>query len=132
MRQAIRKLPADQRPELRWYTIRSLRPDVREIDVGFVLHGDAGPGSRWAGAARPGDEVGFRAGKATYVPPDGDGRRLLAADETALPALAAILEAHGAGPAPIEAFAEVPDESYRQPLDAAVTWLFRGDDVPGS
>ncbi|OLF18156.1 hypothetical protein BU204_07840 [Actinophytocola xanthii] len=136
VRQAIRALPEDQRPDLRWYTIRRLRREVGEIDVDIVLHGDAGPGSRWAGAARPGHEVGFRAGTATYAPPEGARHRLLAADETALPALAAILESGQAAPEGTEphVFVEVPDESYRQPVaaDVPVSWLYRGGDEPGS
>lgn len=132
VRQAIRKLPEDQRPELRWYTVRALRRDAGEIDVDFVLHGDAGPGSRWASAAAPGHEVGFRAGTATYAPPAGTGPRLLAADETALPALSSILES--ANGAELHAYVEVPDEGYRQPIasEVPVTWLHRGADEPGS
>ncbi|HEX2132343.1 MAG TPA: siderophore-interacting protein [Actinophytocola sp.] len=130
VRQAIRGLPEDRRPELRWYTVRAHRPADAEIDVDFVLHGDAGPGSRWASAATPGDEVGFRAGTATYAPPPGATRHLLAADETALPALSAILESrNGADP---HAYVEVPDASYEQPLAGEVTWLHRGTDAPGS
>ena len=134
VRQAIRGLPEEERPDLRWYTIRALRPADGEIDVDFVLHGDAGPGSRWASAAEPGDEAGFRAGAATYRPPGEGGAHLLAADETALPALSAILEAHGAGPALLHAFVEVPDESYRVPVESTVdiTWLHRGAGEPGS
>lgn len=135
VRQAVRKMPEDRRPELRWYTIRALRPREQEIDVDFVLHGDSGPGSRWAGSARAGFEVGFRAGSATYLPPAGAETELLAADETALPALSAILESrNGGGPSVTHAFVELPDESYRQPVDTSipVTWLYRGTDAPGS
>jgi NADPH-dependent ferric siderophore reductase len=133
VRQAIRRLPEDQRPDLRWYTIRALCQEAREIDVEFVLHGDAGPGSRWASAAEPGDSAGFRAGAATYRPTAEDGDHLLVADETALPALSAILEARGAGPARMHAFVEIPDESYRTPVGSAVRveWLVRGDGEPG-
>lgn len=127
VRQAIRKLPADQRPDLRWYTIRRLRPADREIDVDFVLHGDAGPGTRWASRAEPGQVVGFRAGNGTYRPTQ-PGRRLLAADETALPALSAILDHDGAGD--LAAYVEVPDETYE--VDLPVTWLHRGAEAPGT
>lgn len=131
VRQAIRRLPEDRQPDLRWYTIRRLRRAEREIDVEFVLHGDAGPGSRWASRAQPGQRVGFRAGNATYQPTH-DGPRLLAADETALPALSAILEAHP--DADLRAYAEVPDDSFRLPIaaDREVTWLVRGDEAPGT
>jgi NADPH-dependent ferric siderophore reductase len=130
VRQALRRLPDADRPDLRWYTIRAARPADAEIDVDFVLHGDAGPGTRWASAAAPGDVVGFRAGTATFCPPAGAESSLLVADETALPALSAILEAGGTG----HVFVELPDERYRGPLDSEVpiTWLYRGTDPPGS
>ncbi|MBB4910782.1 siderophore-interacting protein [Actinophytocola algeriensis] len=131
VRQAIRRMPEDQRPDLRWYTIRKLRAADAEIDVDFILHGDAGPGTRWASRAEPGQVVGFRAGNATYQPAQA-GPRLVAADETALPALSAILEAHQ--DTDIHAFVEVPDDGYRLPIDCdrQVTWLVRGDEAPGS
>jgi len=132
VRLALRRLPDEDRPDLRWYTIRAVRPAEREIDADFVLHGDAGPGSRWASAAVPGDVVGFRAGTATFCPPADAESCLLVADETALPALSAILEAGGGAGASV--FVELPDERYRGPLDTdtPVTWLYRGTDEPGS
>ncbi len=134
VRQAIRKLPDDQQPEMRWYTIRARRPAEHEIDVDFVLHGAGtldGPGSRWASAAEPGQVVGFRAGHATYRPP-GVGTYLLVADETALPAPSAILEA--GVPAETQVYVEIPSDGYRLPIetDLPVTWLVRGTDAPGT
>lgn len=131
VRQAINKLPEDQQPEMRWYTIRARRPAEHEIDVDFILHGDAGPGSRWASAAEPGQVAGFRAGPATYRPP-GAGTHLLVADETALPALSAILEA--GVPAEALVYVEIPTEEYLLPIetDVPVTWLVRGTDAPGT
>jgi NADPH-dependent ferric siderophore reductase len=126
VRSALRAMPEDERPDLRWYTIRTHRPNEAEIDVDFVVHGDAGPGTRWARRAIAGDQAGFRAGGSAYRPP-ASGSVLLAADETALPALAAILEVETR---PLQVFAEVPDESYRTDLD--VEWVFRGSAQPGS
>ncbi|GLY51207.1 siderophore-interacting protein [Lentzea sp. NBRC 102530] len=126
VRTSLRAMPEETRPDLRWYTIRAHRPEVAEIDVDFVVHGDAGPGTRWARRAIAGDRAGFRAGGSAYRPP-AEGAVLLAADETALPALAAILEVETR---PLHVFAEVPDESYRVDLDAE--WVFRGDGEPGS
>ncbi|APU16116.1 siderophore-interacting protein [Actinoalloteichus fjordicus] len=134
VRQAIRGISPDERPELRWYTVRALRADVGEIDVDFVLHGDTGPASRWAGAALPGAVAGFRAGTSTYRPRTGAGLRLLAADETALPALSSILESLPHDDVDVRAFVELPAADYRQPVDSPipVTWLYRGSDAPGS
>ena len=49
---AYRALPDAQRPPMRTYTIRELRPAHAEVDVEFVLHGDNGPASRWAMQAK--------------------------------------------------------------------------------
>ncbi len=85
--------PREQRPFVRTYTIRRHDAAAGELDLEFVLHGDNGPASAWAAAAKPGDQVGI----------SGPGRReeqvlsadwrLLAGDLSALPAIAAYLEA---------------------------------------
>ena len=129
VRTAIRALPAEDRPDLRWYTVRAHRPALAEIDVDFLLHGDAGPGTRWATRVRVGRAAGFRAGNSGYRAPS-TGTVLLAADETALPALCAILES--GVPDDTRVFAEVPTEAHRLPVDAPVTWLHRGTDTPGT
>jgi NADPH-dependent ferric siderophore reductase len=129
VRTAIRAMPAEEQPDLRWYTVRAHRPESGEIDVDFVLHGDVGPGTRWASSVGIGQSVGFSAGTSGYRTPSG-GTVLLAADETALPALCSILESGASGD--VRIFAEVPDEGYRVEVDAPVTWLYRGTDEPGS
>ncbi|SDH96273.1 NADPH-dependent ferric siderophore reductase, contains FAD-binding and SIP domains [Sinosporangium album] len=134
LRQAVQKLPEAERPDLRWYTIRAFRPEVAEIDVDVVLHGDAGPGSRWAGAAAPGDVAGFRASGSSYRVREPGLRQLLVADEAAMPALSAILEALPVGAENVQAMVELPDESYKVEVDThlAVRYLFRGGAAPGS
>ncbi|MFD9733390.1 siderophore-interacting protein [Umezawaea sp. NPDC059074] len=129
VRAAIAKLPAATRPDLRWYTVRALRTEVAEIDVDFVLHADAhGPGSTWAAAAEPGAVAGFRACGSTYREQPAGHARLLVGDETALPALSAILEAQPGA----RAIVEVPDESYLTPVPDGVEFVYRGSDEPGS
>lgn len=109
-----RVLPEEDRNPIRTYTARNTRPDTREIDIDFVLHRDSGPASAWASNAAPGDELVLvgpdgRSAQRSGIEwsPGGAQRVLLAGDETALPAIAAILEslpAHMAG----HAFIEVP------------------------
>lgn len=94
VRAAIADLPEGERPHLRWYTIRAHHALHRTIDVDVVTHGDSGPGSAWVCAAQVGDRVGFRSGGALFRGHEGDGPMVLVADETALPALAAIIDAH--------------------------------------
>ena len=94
VRAAIADMPEGERPDLRWYTIRAHRALHRTIDVDVVTHGDSGPGSAWACAARVGDRVGFRSGGALFRGHECEGPMVLVADETALPALAAVIDAH--------------------------------------
>ncbi|GAA4821450.1 siderophore-interacting protein [Tomitella cavernea] len=90
IRAAVTALPADERPELRWYTIRRLDPAAAAIDVDVVTHGDDGPGSRWVLRAAPGDTAGvYTCGGIWWRPAE---RRLLVADATAVPALRSVLE----------------------------------------
>ncbi|ANP71706.1 siderophore-interacting protein [Cryobacterium arcticum] len=131
-----RDLPDEHRNPLRTYTVRHARPEHREVDIDFVTHGDAGPASRWVRAAIVGDEVAI-------VGPVADGDNpvvgiewapgnantvLIAGDETAAPAICAILSAlprtaRGC------AYIEVPEagdaHETNAPDGVTVTWLPR-------
>ena len=61
-----RALPDERRNPVRTYTVRAVRPDLREVDVDIVLHGDGGPASRWARRVRPGDEIAILGPDAGY------------------------------------------------------------------
>ncbi|MER5323747.1 siderophore-interacting protein [Streptosporangium roseum] len=142
-----RELPDELRNPVRTYTARAVRPGLREVDVDIVmheLHDDAGPAARWACDARPGDEAALFGpdarhdgdhGGAEFRLPAENGPVLLAGDETAVPAITAILERmprHCSG----EALLEVPHEADILDVDApsglAVTWLPRGGSGHGS
>ncbi|RUB61700.1 siderophore-interacting protein [Pseudomonas aeruginosa] len=120
--QAYRSVEPARRPPMRTYTIRALRAEQEEVDVEFVLHGENGPASAWATYARIGDRLQLAAPNRQYgddpggyewKPPAGVRHILLIADETALPAVAGILEelAGEAEPPVVEAFLEVPGEA---------------------
>ncbi|MBG6612901.1 siderophore-interacting protein [Pseudomonas aeruginosa] len=120
--QAYRSVAPARRPPMRTYTIRALRAEQEEVDVEFVLHGENGPASAWATHARIGDRLQLAAPNRQYgdapggyewKPPAGVRHILLIADETALPAVAGILEelAGEAEPPVVEAFLEVPGEA---------------------
>ncbi|MFZ4153068.1 siderophore-interacting protein [Streptomyces pseudogriseolus] len=154
--QGWRELPDDVRAVMRSYTLRALRADAlgrtAEIDVDFVLHGvgaeagpsaAAGPASRWAARAAAGDRV-LLLGPAVadnrairFRPPEDASTVLLWADETAVPAAAAVLESLPAG-ARARVWLEVPHAGDVQELptaaDAEVTWFVRdgcaAPDVP--
>lgn len=137
---ARRNLAPEHTPPMRTYTIRDLRPDVGELDIDFVLHGETGPASRWAVRANIGDPLQIVAPNAAYhadpggyewLPPQGMRNVLLIGDETALPAIAGILEQLATHPdsPQVQAFIEVPEESDCLALvcglHAKVHWLPR-------
>ncbi len=139
---AWRQLPAEQRNPFRTYTVRAVRPASREVDIDFALHGDLGPASAWAAGARPGDELVLigpderspdRAVGIDFRPGDVD-TVLLAGDETAAPAICAILEQLPADASGI-AIVEVPTIEdvlpVRAPAGVEVRFLARGGAVHG-
>ncbi|MCY1356545.1 Vibriobactin utilization protein ViuB [compost metagenome] len=135
-----RALEPERRPPMRTYTIRALRREALEVDVDFVLHGETGPASTWATHARPGDRLQMVApdgefpgtpGGYEWRPPAGIRHVLLIGDETALPAIAGILEELAIWPdrPNVQAFIEVPHGTDRLELrcapEAQVNWLPR-------
>ena len=131
---AWRAMDPEVRAVMRSYTVRQARPQQAEVDLDFALHGDAGPASRWAAAARPGDRVALL-GPARednksigFQPPPDTDWVLLCADETALPAVAGILAWLPAG-LRAAVWIAVPAPGDLQDLPTAaraeVTWLVR-------
>ncbi|MDD7918454.1 siderophore-interacting protein [Actinomycetospora callitridis] len=84
-------MPDDVRPPMRTFTLRRRREGPVEFDVDFVLH-DEGPARDWALRATPGERVAFTGPYGLYTPRDEHDAVLLAGDETAVPAVAAIVE----------------------------------------
>jgi NADPH-dependent ferric siderophore reductase len=112
-------MPDGIRPPMRTYTVRAHRPALREIDVDFVLHGVHGPGSRWASDAQPGDTVAFLGPTGVHSVPHGTRWQLLVGDETAVPAIASIIES---APTTVRAFIQA-DPAHCQPVPGDVHWV---------
>lgn len=137
-----RDLPEDRRSPMRTYTVRAVDTAARTVTIDFVCHGDTGPASRWARRAVPGDQIlisgpdsrsdtchlgiDFKPGTAEHL--------LLAGDETAAPAICAILEMLPPT-RDVHAFIEVPSDGDVLPLSIPdsfqVTWLPRNHDRVG-
>ena len=143
---AWRNTPEEDRCVLRTYTVRASRPELREIDVDFVVHGVSGPATRWVSEAVVGSELLVIGPDVRSLDPEDDRvvggvefapgtarRILLAGDETAAPAICSILEAlprKSRG----QVFIEVPTAADILPTAApggvTVCWLPR-DTRPG-
>lgn len=101
------KLDPATRGAMRTYSVRDLDRENGILTVDFVLHtapGQTGPASSWAHAAKPGDSIYVIAPHATDAPgpgiefQPGESREIhILGDETALPAIARILDEWPAG-----------------------------------
>jgi NADPH-dependent ferric siderophore reductase len=148
-------MPEADQPVGAYYTVRHHRParaagsggaGLGEIDIDMVLHEPAGHGSAregassaWAERARPGDPVALWGPRTTFTPPRDPGEPvdwwLLVADDTGLPAAAAILDWLPPD-ATAHVIVEVADEDERIPLGGGpgvqVQWLYRGPAPAGT
>jgi NADPH-dependent ferric siderophore reductase len=122
--------PDDQpRPVMRTYTPRRWNAASGTLDVEFVLHG-VGPASEWAERAKVGDRLAV-AGPGGRLSLDlSADHYLLAGDESAIPAVATLLEALPPT-AEVDVYLEVsgPDDELELPVTprARLTWLHRRD-----
>ncbi|UVI36016.1 siderophore-interacting protein [Brevibacterium spongiae] len=140
--QAWLQVDPAERGTMRTYTVRDWRDADRELVVDMILHTDAnghsGPAAQWAESA----EVGHRL---HIIGPSRDSETpcagiefapghahqiLLAGDETAVPAIASILDSLKDGQAQGKAVLEVPSPADIIDIDAPagfeIEWLPRG------
>ena len=139
-------MPDDVRPTLRTYTVRAHRPEDAELDIDFVLHGvddgHGGPASTWAANTAPGDTVALlgpdrpgsgRMWGCEWCPPETARRLVLAGDETAVPAVAAIVEslpADARGTVCVEVPTAGDIQTWDTPAGVEVRWSVREGSAP--
>lgn len=125
-----RQLKDGPRPTVRTYTVRYWRPEVLEVDVDFVDHGDGGPASAFANRAQVGDFCGFSGPGPVKLTEFAADWYLVAADMSALPVAAATLEAMPRDARGVAIF-EVTHPDDRQQIDAPEgieqRWLIHPD-----
>ena len=118
------------RPTMRTYTPRRFDRATGELDIDFLLHGE-GPASTWAGQAAVGQTITIAGPGRHYAVDPSAEWFLLAGDETAIPAIATILEILPTT-ATARVFIEVRDRGDEIPIPAhprvTITWLHRGPD----
>jgi NADPH-dependent ferric siderophore reductase len=86
-------LPPERRPVLRTYTVRRVDRAARRLAIDFVTHGDTGVAAPWAVTAEPGDRLVITDPGGGYAPAPDVAWHVLAGDLSALPAIAAAVEA---------------------------------------
>lgn len=126
---AVREtMPREQWPFTRTYTIRWVDVAARELAIDFVIHGDEGLAGPWAASAQPGDSLVFTGPGGGYNPDPSADWILLAGDEAAIPAIAAVIESLPEDARGL-AFLEVDGDADIQPISAPaglkVAWLQR-------
>jgi len=126
---AFTSIPEHERPWMRSYTLRAQDPVV----VDFLLHDHAGPATRWASAAKPGDTLGMFGPSTDFARPVPLSRSiaeadwlLLAGDETALPAIGSLAESLPVGARAV-AYVEADEQRLDSWGELTVHWVRRGE-----
>jgi len=121
--------PGDQGEEewvIRTYTARECDPDGGLLTIDFAIHAE-GPATQWAKVAKPGDKLQISGlSRPGYAPSEGSTSTLFIADQSALPAVAAIVEALPAGYR-ARALIEIPSEAEKLELtsdaELRIEWI---------
>lgn len=123
------RLPLEDLPVRRTYTVRHLDVEAGTIDVDFVVHGDEGLAGPWAYNAKIGDPVCFMGPGGIYAPKNEFDYHLLVGDETAIPAIAASVESMSedmVGQVVIEVAGKGDEVEFSHPTGVDILWLHRG------
>lgn len=128
-------LPAGDRPVKRTYTIRWLDAEAQRLAIDFVVHGDEGIAGPWAANAAAGDPLVVMGPSGKWSPDQDADWHLFVGDDSALPAIAAGIEA--LHPAAVgHAYLGVDGDAEVIPLAAPpgleLHWLRRGGQAAGT
>jgi NADPH-dependent ferric siderophore reductase len=126
---SFNELPAEQRPTVRTFTVRSVDVERRELVIDFVVHGDHGVAGPWARAAKPGQAAYLMGPSGAYAPDPAADWHLIAGDEAALPAISVALEAlpdNAIGKVFIEVAGPEDEIPLKAPPGVGVNWIYRG------
>ena len=127
--------PTDEWPVVRTYTVRSYDRATKVMTIDFVVHGDQGVAGPWAATAQPGDRLHLSGPGGGYSPDPQAQWHLLVGDESALPAIAAAVDALPAD-ARGHVLVEVPGRTSHidlaVPSGVALTWVHADHHAPGA
>jgi NADPH-dependent ferric siderophore reductase len=123
-------LAPEDMPVMRTYTIRAIDRVAQTAAIEFVVHGDEGVAGPWAATAEPGDLLTVSGPGGQYAPAGGDAFHLVLGDESAVPAIAAAVEAmdpSARGLILIEVGGADDEIALPVPAEVELRWLHRGD-----
>ncbi len=129
--QQVREEHPDAPPARRRYTVRSWDDAAKELTLDFVVHGTDGVAGPWAAAVGEGDVLVFEGPGSGYRPDPEADWHLLVGDESALPAIAASLEAVPEGAlVVVRLLCDGPDHEIglTTPGELDLEWLHRNGD----
>ena len=132
LRELRQRLPREQVPRSKSYTIRWIDPVVDELAIDFVIHGEPGTVGHWAGTVEPGAALVISPARSKTSIQLGADYYVLAADEAGIPAISKILEAlpeYAQGVALLEIADEGAMFDVKHPQGIDLRWLSR-DGVP--
>lgn len=122
------RLAPQDMPSRRTYTIREIDRLEQTVAIDFVVHGAEGIAGPWAAGAAPGDRVCLTGPGGTYAPSPDVDEHLFFGDESALPAIAASIEAADSdarGLAIIEVGGTADEIVIDAPTGIEVRWVHR-------
>jgi NADPH-dependent ferric siderophore reductase len=115
------------------FTPRRYDPAQDTLEIDFAIH-DAGPATRWAAQAKPGDTLALGGPRGSFIIPTSFDWHLLVGDETALPAISRRLaELPARTRTVVVAEVDGRDDETALPTaaDATVTWAHRNGVAAG-
>src|ERR1700729_424069 len=115
------------------FTPRRYDPIKNTLEIDFAIH-DAGPATRWAAQARPGQTLSIGGPRGSFVIPTAYDWHLLIADETGLPAIGRRLAELPAGTRVVvlgEIAGPADELAFDTKTNVTVTWAHRNGAAAG-
>jgi NADPH-dependent ferric siderophore reductase len=116
------------------FTPRRYDPAANTLEIDFAIH-DAGPATRWAAQAQPGQKLSVGGPRGSFIIPTAFDWHLLIADETGLPAISRRLAELPAGTRVVvvgEIDGPADEIAFKTAANATVTWAYRNGAAAGA
>jgi NADPH-dependent ferric siderophore reductase len=116
------------------FTPRRYDPAANTLEIDFAIH-DAGPATRWAAGAKPGDQLAIGGPRGSFIIPTAYDWHLLVGDETGLPAISRRLAELPPGTRAVvvgEVDGPADELPFKTASNVSVAWAHRNGAAPGA